>query len=129
MADAEETVEWALAVPLELVIVHAGRGIAQSQLELDKNSISTQVLIDNDEGLVDAGIKAPWYHFAEVTVELKMDLSLQRIVQRQGGKLQAARLKIFSAPMNAAYNNTFSFNASGASTITAKIVPIPSPAA
>lgn len=116
-----------LIEPLEEILLHVGRGIAQSQLELDKNSLATQILIDNNKDLSEIGIKATWYHFPEINVELKMNLSLHEIVERKEDKVQAIRLKIFSAPINATYKNTFDYDVTGASIIKAKIVSVPPP--
>ena len=127
MADIQNVIEDVLIDPLEDLLLRVGSGIAQSQLELDKNSLATQILIDNHKDLSESGIKATWYHFPEVNVELKMALSLHGIVQKQEGKVQGVKFKIFSAPMNATYKNTFDFDVSGNSTIKARIVSIPPP--
>lgn len=120
-------IEEVLIEPLEDVLLHVGRGIAQSQLELDKNSLATQVLIDNNKDLSESGIKATWYHFPEVIAELKMTLSLHGIVEKKEEKVQSVKLKIFSAPINASYKNTFDYDVAGASMIKAKIVSVPPP--
>lgn len=119
--------EEVLIEPLEDVLLHVGRGIGQSQLELDKNSLATQILIDNSKDLSEAGIKATWYHFPEINAELKMNLSLHGIVEKKEEKVQSVKLKIFSAPMNASYKNNFDYDVAGASLIKARIVSVPSP--
>jgi len=125
MPEINEFMEDVLIEPLEDILFHVGRGIAQSQLELDKNSLATQILIDNNKDLSEAGIKATWYHFPEVNAELKMNLSLHGVVEKKGEKVQSVKLKIFSAPMNASYKNTFDYDVAGASTIKVKIVSVP----
>ena len=45
-----------------------GRGVALAQMELDKNSMATQVLIDNDEILSQYGMQATWYQLPETTL-------------------------------------------------------------
>jgi len=127
MADVEKVIEDVLVEPLENVLLHVGRGIAQSQIELDRNSLATQVLIDNNKDLSEAGVKASWYHFPEVNLELKMALSLHGTVSQKQGKVQSVRYKVYSAPQNALYQNTFQFEASGQSTLKARIVSIPPP--
>ncbi|HEC98765.1 MAG TPA: hypothetical protein ENN18_00040 [Proteobacteria bacterium] len=127
MPEDQEIIKDVLIEPLEDILLHVGRGIAQSQLELDKNSLATQILIDNNKDLREAGIKATWYHLPEVNAELKMSLSLHGIVEKKEEKVQAVRLKIFSAPINATYKNAFDYDVTGASTIRAKIVSIPPP--
>ena len=127
MAEMQNIIEDVLVDPLEEVLFQVGRGIAQSQMELDKNSLATQVLIDNNKDLRETGIKAPWYHFPEVNIELKMALSVHGLAEKKEGKIQVVKFKIFSAPMNATYKNTFDFDFSGNSSIKAKLVSIPPP--
>ena len=127
MSEIQTIIEDVLVEPLEDILLHVSRGIAQSQLELDKNSLATQILIDNNKDLSEYGIKATWYHFPEVNLELKMALSLHGISETVNGSVKAMKLKIFSAPINAAYKNTFDYDTTGTSTIKAKIVSIPPP--
>lgn len=127
MSEIQTIVEDVLVEPLEDILLHVSRGIAQSQLELDKNSLATQIMIDNNKDLSEYGIKATWYHFPEVDLELKMALSLHGISETENGSVKAMKLKIFSAPINAAYKNTFDYDVTGTSTIKAKIVSIPPP--
>jgi hypothetical protein len=72
------------------------------------------------------GIQAPWYHFPETTLELRMSLSMHQVVRKKAGK-DIAIYKIYAAPMNAAYKNSFNYDVAGTSCITAKIVSIPPP--
>lgn len=127
MAEVQKIIEAILIEPLEDILLHVGRGIAQSQLELDRNSLATQILIDNNKDLRETGIKATWYHFPEVNIELKMNLFLHGIVEKKDEKIQSIKMKIFSAPINATYKNTFDYDVAGSSTIRAKIVSIPPP--
>jgi len=126
MPDPQKVIKDILLDPLEKVLFHAGRGIASAQMELDKNSLATQVLIDNDEDLSRLGIRAPWYHFPETNLELRMALSIHEFVQKKQGK-DIATYKIYAAPMNAAYKNSFNYDVAGTSLIRAKIVSIPPP--
>ena len=89
--------------------------------------IEILLLIDNNKDLSEYGIKATWYHFPEVNLELKMALSLHGISETENGNVKAMKLKIFSAPINATYKNTFDYDVTGTSTIKAKIVSIPPP--
>ncbi|HRD02782.1 MAG TPA: hypothetical protein PLP57_09110 [Candidatus Saccharicenans sp.] len=124
---AKLEIEEVLIEPLEDVLLQVARGIAKSQLELDKNSLATQILIDNNEDLSKAGITATWYHFSEVNAELKMNLSLQEIMEKEEEKVRSVKMEILSAPINASYKNAFDYDVSGASMIKAKIVSVPPP--
>jgi len=127
MSDDNPEMEEVLIQPLENLLLHIGRGIAQSQVEMDKNSYATQVLIDTDEALSERGIVAPWYHFPEVKVDLKIELSIQSVSETRENNKVARRSHLFAAPMNAAYCNTFHRDVQGSSSIQMRIVSIPPP--
>ena len=76
MPDVQQFVEDVLVNPMDEFLFMVGRGVALAQMELDKNSMATQVLIDNDEILSQYGMQATWYHLPETTLELKMNLSV-----------------------------------------------------
>lgn len=123
-----EWIETILVEPLEDVLFSLAKGISQAQRRLDENSIATQILIDNDPELSKYGLEAPWYHFPETNLELKMALSLQgerKERQVEGKKVQFTRLRMRAAPLNASYVKTFDYDVSGACTVRAKIVSIP----
>jgi len=128
MADEQLEIDEILIDPLEHMLVQVGRGIAESQLEMDKNSLATQEMIDNDKTLSESGITAPWYHYPEVNVDLKMDLSMHSVTQTQQNSGNLVRkYRLYAAPMNAAYCNTFNRDVSGSSSLKLKIVSVPSP--
>lgn len=130
MADQNMTLEMedVLADPIESVLYRVGRGIALSQAEMDQHSIATQIAIDNTAELKEWGLNATWYHFPEVTIEISTALSMHAMVTKKDGKIQSRRFKLFSAPLNATYKNTFDYDLSGRSTIRTKIVSVPPPA-
>lgn len=126
MPDTETLIKDVLMDPIEKILFHTGKGIASAQLELDKNSMATQVLIDNDEDLSNMGLRATWHHFAETNLEIKMSLSMHQVVYKKAEK-SIARYKIYAAPMNARYKNSFNYDVYGASTVNAKVVSVPPP--
>lgn len=125
MPDVEKLIEDILVDPIDEFLFLAGRGIALAQMEMDKNSLATQVMIDNDELLSQAGIEATWYHFPETTLELRMSLSARWEEVKRQGKPSFWRRVLYAAPMNAAYKNLFSYEASGASIVKTRIVSVP----
>jgi hypothetical protein len=126
MPKVQESIHDVLIHPLEKILFHAGKGIATAQLELDKNSIATQIFIDNDNDLSQLGIQATWYHFPETALELKMSLSMHELAKKKEGK-SISKYRMYGAPMNANYKNSFNYDVAGASLIRAKIVSIPPP--
>ncbi|MCU0987979.1 MAG: hypothetical protein MUC89_24195 [Acetobacteraceae bacterium] len=125
MADEIEEV---LLRPLGDVLAKVGEGVAQAQRAMDLNSLATQTLIDNDPVLSEYGLQATWYHMPEVTLELKMSLSLRRETKTDAsGRARIGKLSLLAAPHNAKVQNTLGLDVQGTSTVTARIVSIPAP--
>lgn len=125
MADEIEEV---LLRPLGDVLAKVGEGVAQAQRAMDLNSLATQTLIDNDPVLSEYGLQATWYHMPEVTLELKMSLSLKRETKTDAsGRVRQSKLTLLAAPHNAKVQNTLGLEVQGTSTVKARIVSIPPP--
>lgn len=110
------------------VIAEIGIGLANAQRALDMNSIKTQNAILENEELFSSGMSATWYVIPEVTFSLKMEYSVTKENRQQGdGDILANRGRFMIVPSNAKYNNLFKTESMEESTLTLKIVPIPSP--
>ncbi len=118
-------VEEVLVRPLAEVLSRIGQGVADAQRALDLNSIATQTLLSTDPVLMEYGLEATWYHMPEVNVELKMNLSMQAEDTVKNTKVVLRKLRIYAAPFNAAYQNTFRADVAGTSQVRARIVSIP----
>jgi hypothetical protein len=122
--------------PIESLIVALGRGIAEAQTALDRNSIQAQQELDADPVLSSHGLQATWYQFPKVDLELKLALTVveegsapQAPATRAGlalSKLPAPH-RLVAQPVSAAYQNHFNYNAAASSTIRLSIVPVPPP--
>ncbi|MGH8719353.1 MAG: hypothetical protein ACREV0_10495 [Burkholderiales bacterium] len=118
-------IEDVLIRPLEEILAHVGQGIATAQRAMDLNSIATQTLLATDPALKEFGLEATWYHMPEIEVELKMALTMRREDRMKDNKLVLRKLRMYAAPLNASYQNSFSSDVSGASRIRARIVSLP----
>jgi hypothetical protein len=116
-----------LIAPLEQVIAQIGQEIAQAQGAIDVGSMTTQRNIEGNPSLKDLGIEAPWYHMAEVELDLKMTLTLKSEQTAGGGSEAHVLPHVWAAPFNASYQNNFNTDASGTSRIRIKIVSVPPP--
>jgi hypothetical protein len=125
MPDVEQAIETVLLDPMESILFHVGRGIAAAQMELDKNSMATQIMIDNDETLSSSGIEATWYHFPETTLELRMVLCMNWEEQKRPGRPTVWKQVLLASPYNASYKSRNEFEAHGTSVIKARIVSLP----
>lgn len=120
-------IEEVLVSPLEEIISRVGQGIAEAQRNLDLHSVALQTMIENDPALKEHGLEATWYHMPETEVELKLALNFKREDIRKNGKLVVRKHRMYGAPMNAVYKNTFNADVSGSSKLRLKIVSIPPP--
>ena len=125
MPEPSQVVQDVFVDSIEEVLFKVGRGIAQAQTEMDRSSLATQVLIDNDEILSKTGIQATWYHIPETTVELKVSVSMQWEEIKRAGKPIAWKRALYLAPQNAAYQNLFGYDATSTSVIRTRIVSVP----
>jgi hypothetical protein len=134
-----------LSAPLEQVIVALASGIGRSQAELDRYSIETQRRIDEDPVLAQYGLEATWYQIPRTELELKIAVSLESSgadTNPSGpaplpgippsavvaGRVLPQLPRLQLQPVNARYQNQFSYNTEAASTMHLEIVPVPPPA-
>ncbi|NIA11334.1 MAG: hypothetical protein GWP10_16810 [Nitrospiraceae bacterium] len=124
----EDEIEDVLIRPLGRVLKMVGSSIAEAQRSLDENSIATQKMIDLaiENGEIDYDIQAPWYHFPDTAIELKMALSMtdKKEIDKKG-KVRGYVPVMLAAPLNATYKNTYDYDVQGSSQLKAKIVSIP----
>lgn len=120
--------EGVLIRPLGRVLTLVASSIAEAQGTMDANSIATQKAIDQaiENGEIEYDIQAPWYHFPDVDIELKMALSMtEKAEVDRKGKVRGYKLTLLAAPLNAEYKNTYNYDVNGSSHIKAKIASIP----
>jgi len=100
---------------------------------------SGNLLSDDDEesniktSMIGAGFQPKFYQFTDTIIEVKMAISMQRETEFEkswegketrvswGGR----GLRIYSAPINATYSNSYSYHVEGSSLIRTKIAPVP----
>jgi len=115
-----------LVNPLSRIITEVGKSISETQQAMDRNSIDTQLAIDNDEILSQYDIQATWHHIPEVELELKMALTMKYKEEKDSkGVVRGYRSKLYAAPLNASYKNYHEYDVEGASIVKAKFVSIP----
>ncbi len=125
MPNTTQLIEDTLSEPLDDILFTVAKGIAEAQLLLDKNSLATQVMIDNDTTLSEWGVQAPWYHFPETTIEVRLSLSVHWEEVKREGAPSYWKPSILGTPHNASYQNQFNYDASGSSVVKARIVSVP----
>lgn len=111
--------------PLGEVLARVGEGIAEAQAAMDRTSLATQTMIENDPALRESGLQATWYALPEVTVELKMSITIRTESKTQDGKVVQRRHSLWAAPFNATTANSTTSDVQGQSVLRARIVAIP----
>jgi hypothetical protein len=143
MSDGAERLTELLSVPMESLIVALGRGIGQSQTELDRNSIAVQRAIDEDPVLSQYGLRATWYQMPRTELELKVAVAMESTEDEKPGNpgptgisvsgiaelKKTLPAKLWLQPVNASYSNQFDYDASASSQLKMTIVPVPPPGA
>ncbi|MDQ1252501.1 MAG: hypothetical protein QG646_1622 [Euryarchaeota archaeon] len=125
LKDGEE-IEEILITPLSRFLGEVGRAVAETQLALDRNSIKTQIEIDEEKALSEYDIQAAWYHIPEIDLELKMSLTVKLEEERDSkNRIRSYKPVLNASPLNASYNSLYSYDVQGSSCIKAKIVSIP----
>lgn len=134
------TIHEVLIAPLPLLLTQTAAAVAQAQIALDEAAIQTQERLDeltrqsqaamgpDDEptGLARFQLDAPWYHFPEVELDLKLSLSVEVRQEDRGGK-RVFHPTISAVPHNARSQNTTNFRADGTSTMHARLTAVPPP--
>jgi hypothetical protein len=121
--------------PLPLMIERLGISVAKAQMALDRNSIDiaiemakTEVEIgDKTYNLLSLGFAPTFYAFTEAKIEAKLSFSMSQ--ERSfgvSGKVEVD-YKVVAASVEASYSQKFSMEASGSSSIAARLVSVPLP--
>jgi len=120
-------IEEVLVRPLGEVLARVGEGVAEAQRALDLQAIATRTLIENDPVLRESGLSETWYHMPEVTLELRLSLSMTRENEVQAGRVTRSRLRLLATPHNAQVQNRQRLGVEGTSLLKARIVSVPPP--
>ena len=130
MATGDEITGERLITPLGELLRSVGTSIVETQREMDDAAIATQKRIDKEveEGTLLYRLEAPFYHFSQVDLELKMALSIKwEKTTESGGNPVGYKAIALAASLNATYQSTFAYDASGTSQIKARIMSVPPP--
>ena len=108
-----------LIAPLANMVREISAGVGAAQRELDAAALSTQQQLKTEHPELNAlGYQVTWYQIPEATVEMRMALHFEK-------KNATTPTRMYVAPFNTKYRNTFSFEADGSSTLKLRIVPVP----
>ena len=138
MANAPAAITSVLNAPLPEMLERLGNAIANAQFALDQSSIEIArrmgdrskygVDIGDDKlSLIELGFTPTFYAFTEATIDIRVAFSMAE-TQEFGIKAHLGVNYYFvSASVDASYSQKYSFDASGSSSIKAKLVSLPPP--
>jgi hypothetical protein len=129
--DAAGQIADLISVPVEELLVALGSGIGRAQAELDRHSIATQTLIDEDPVLSQYGLQATWYQIPRSELELKVAVAMGRppaTAPTLVAGIPRPLPKLWVQPINARYQSQFEFDVQAASTVKLSIAAVPPPA-
>ena len=129
--DTQQVID-ALSLPLGELIASVGRGVAEAQREMDAASISVlQEIYSRGDGLFvelqRIGYRPTWYHIPEAEGDLQITLTAtsEQTTGAAAPTLGSSRIKLYAAPVDAAYASRFGFNVQASSRVKFRIVPVP----
>lgn len=137
MADPVRTTHELLEVPFPLLLSQSAEAVAEAQAALDESSMRLQAKLDelSAAAIADAGdepsglaryqVDATWYHIPEVEIDVRMSLTMkiEEEVRTDGRRVLKPRLR--SVPYNARSIRESTLEATGTSSVRAKIVSVP----
>lgn len=150
MADFRKLAQDIGAAPLGDLISSVGRGVADAQAALDAGSLEqTLALYDQEDDLQkimrETGYRPTFYAIPETEGELKLSMTVtgrqaarppaQAAPGRASGLQNSAVFarskmiapKIYAAPVDGRYQNSFNYSSQVSATIKFKIVAVPAP--
>lgn len=131
-------------VPLPSLLRELGRGVADAQFALDQTGLEIARRLgdaeafgvqfsgeENKRSLLELGFAPTFYHFAEATVDIRVSLSMSQSTETSlsvGATVGGAYgFVMFAASVSASFTAKYSYEASGSSALTARLVAIPAP--
>lgn len=134
-----------VAAPLGDIIASVGEGVAAAQAALDEGSLEKTLEIYAAEGdagtkmLRDIGYRPTFYTLPETIGEVNIAMSLgnstkgntrapqtkARDLRGKRAPVRMSRSQMYATPVDGGYANKFGFNATVATKLTFKIVPVP----
>lgn len=137
MADPARTTRELLEVPFPLLLGQAAEAVAQAQAQLDESSMRLQAQLDQltAAAIADAGdernglarfqVDATWYHIPEVEIDVRMSLTMKLEEETRSDGRRVVRPRLRSVPYNVTTSRQTELEASGTSSVRARIVSVP----
>lgn len=122
-----------LSAPLGDLIASVGRGVADAQRALDSASLAAlREIYGSDDDffreLQAIGYRPTWYQIPEAEGDIQIALSVsgsESTTPSVGGPTTRAKVKLYAAPVDAAYTSRYNFSLAASSRLKFRVVPVP----
>lgn len=134
---ANEVIKSLEQSPLSTMVKNLGTAIAEAQFRMDQTAVQIAKLMSskdppveiggNEFSLLELGFTPTFYQLTEASIEAKIAFSSAETKEFSIGVQAGVNVGFFAASVNASYSQKYSFEASGSSSITARLVSVPPP--
>jgi hypothetical protein len=122
--------------PLPQMVQKLGTAIAQAQADMDMLGVEMAIQMAGttvnvggaNRSLLELGLTPSFYTFSEATIEAKVAFSTTEDTSYGMSASVGVNVYFVAASVDASYSRKFSYNASGSSSISARLVSLPAPA-
>lgn len=137
MADLVTTSRELLEVPFGVLLSQTAQAVAEAQATMDETSMRIQAKLDEltAAAIADAGdepsglaryqVDATWYHIPEVEIDVRMALTMKLEEETRSDGRRVLRPLLRSVPYNVRTSRETTLEASGTSSVKARIVSVP----
>ena len=121
--------------PLPQLVQKLGSAIAQAQADMDRLGVqmalemaaTTMTIAGEQKSLLELGLQPTFYTFTEATIEAKVAFSSSEQTEFGVDASIGVNVGFFAASVDASYSRKFSYEASGSSSISTRMVSLPAP--
>ena len=108
------------------ILTELGKGLEQTQRELNSHSVEVQNIILKNKELADYGLNATWYTMPEIQLKLLMEYSINEKTTMEG-TIKRTQKKIGIIPSNARFDILFESERKHESSLIVKFKQVPPP--
>lgn len=135
MSDLRKLAQDIGAAPLGDLIASVGRGVAEAQAALDASSLEQCLALYTEQDdlkriMRETGYRPTFYTIPETEGELTLSLTItgnQAAQQTSLARRSGAAPRIYAAPVDGSYQNSYGFSSTVAAKVKFRIVAVPPP--
>ena len=113
--------------PLKELVRNVASSVAESQAELDRRALATQLEVERaiERGELGVGLETPTYRFSEVNVNLKLTMNVEGTTEEHDdGRIKYLRPHVAATPAGSS-QGVREYDAEMLSEVNLTMVPVP----